>query len=182
MGGIEMSGIEMIVAERKRQVEEENWTPEHDDEHTAADLSRAATSYVLHASQQTLVAVSGRKTDYRTSIPPLTFWPASWDEGEWNPSKDPIRNLVKAGALIAAEIDRLQRVADANRSEGGPHLCNFDRILFGGGMACTICDAVEGAGHSDSYAARCCCGQAMCPECGEGLNKVVPGGGSGRVP
>lgn len=35
-------------------------------------------------------------------------WP--WDEEWWKPSEDPVRNLVKAGALIAAEIDRLQRV------------------------------------------------------------------------
>lgn len=34
-------------------------------------------------------------------------WP--WDENWWKPSLDPIRNLVKAGALLAAEIDRLQR-------------------------------------------------------------------------
>jgi hypothetical protein len=37
------------------------------------------------------------------------FWP--WDQDWWKPSPDPIRNLVKAGALIAAEIDRLQRLA-----------------------------------------------------------------------
>lgn len=34
-------------------------------------------------------------------------WP--WDKEWWKPSKDQVRNLVKAGALIAAEIDRLQR-------------------------------------------------------------------------
>lgn len=34
-------------------------------------------------------------------------WP--WDASWWKPSPDPIANLVKAGALIAAEIDRLQR-------------------------------------------------------------------------
>lgn len=33
-------------------------------------------------------------------------WP--WDEEWWKPSLDPIRNLEKAGALIAAEIDRLE--------------------------------------------------------------------------
>jgi hypothetical protein len=35
-----------------------------------------------------------------------TDWP--WNDDDWKPSPDPIRNLVKAGALIAAEIDRLQ--------------------------------------------------------------------------
>jgi hypothetical protein len=52
-------------------------------------------------------------------------WPPSWSYNWWKPSDDPIRNLVKAGALIAAEIDRLQRRSNA---EGGrpagvfPHL------------------------------------------------------------
>ena len=37
-------------------------------------------------------------------------WP--WDHEWWKPSDDPVRNLVKAGALIAAEIDRLQRLRE----------------------------------------------------------------------
>jgi hypothetical protein len=43
---------------------------------------------------------------------PLTImaelWP--WDESWWKPG-DRIRELAKAGALIAAEIDRLNRIA-----------------------------------------------------------------------
>lgn len=35
-------------------------------------------------------------------------WP--WDAKWWKPSDDPIKNLVKSGALIAAEIDRLQNI------------------------------------------------------------------------
>ncbi len=37
-----------------------------------------------------------------------TSWP--WDEEWWKPDNDAVRNLAKAGALIAAEIDRLQRL------------------------------------------------------------------------
>jgi len=37
----------------------------------------------------------------------MSLWP--WGSEWWKPSKDPIRDLVKAGALIAAEIDRLQK-------------------------------------------------------------------------
>ena len=49
--------------------------------------------------------VKNGPTDYRNEEPPDS-WP--WDEGDWNP-QDPERDLVKAGALIAAELDRLQR-------------------------------------------------------------------------
>ena len=36
-------------------------------------------------------------------------WP--WSDKWWKP-KDKIRDLVRAGALIAAEIDRLQRLKE----------------------------------------------------------------------
>jgi hypothetical protein len=38
------------------------------------------------------------------------WWPWSF---EWWKPKDRIRNLVRAGALIAAEIDRLQAMQEA---------------------------------------------------------------------
>lgn len=46
--------------------------------------------------------------------------PGEWPFPDfWKQSEDPIRNLVKAGALIAAEIDRLQRCAMASRAKEG---------------------------------------------------------------
>ena len=55
-------------------------------------------------------------------------WP--WPPEFWKPSDDPVRNLVKAGALIAAEIDRqaggqLMPSHHPSRSHGG------DRCLCG---------------------------------------------------
>lgn len=96
------TGVELIAAERARQVEVEGWTPEHDDEHGTFELSEAAVCYMRRA-----VEVDG-PPNYRSRLgdtPPS--WP--WDWAAWKPSDDPIRNLVKAGALVAAEIDRLQR-------------------------------------------------------------------------
>jgi hypothetical protein len=97
------TGAQLILDERFRQVNEEGWTSEHDDTHGNAELSLAACSYV-EASLSLLkgvpianIQVSSQSYD----------WP--WEES-WHPSGDPIRNLVKAGALIAAEIDRLQRL------------------------------------------------------------------------
>jgi len=86
-----MTGIELIAAERTRQVEVEKRTPEHDREHHWGELADAAACYAFNANE--------RKSD--PSRPP-TGWPSDWD---WNP-KNPIRDLIRAGALIAAEIDR----------------------------------------------------------------------------
>lgn len=94
-----MTGIEMIAAERKRQVEIEGRTPEHDEQHFSGELASAAAVYAL---------CDGVAPAYLTEQQVLMLWP--WDSYFFKPS-DRIRNLVKAGALIAAEIDRL--LADA---------------------------------------------------------------------
>lgn len=89
------TGIELIAEERQRQIEKEGWTPEHDDGHLEGEMVNAAAGYMVHA----LLGVFGRT--------PPQMWP--WNRVWWKPSEDPIRNLTKAGALIAAEIDRIQR-------------------------------------------------------------------------
>lgn len=91
-----MTGAEMIAAERQRQIDAEGWTPDHDDEHEGMEMTSAACCYAKAALHPERYA--GRTP---------TRWPWEWDW--WKPSADPTRNLVKAGALLAAEIDRLQR-------------------------------------------------------------------------
>lgn len=87
------SGAELIALERKRQVEGEQWDQSHDDNHIFHELAIAAGCYALPPT-------IGTRTEH---------WP--WDWGWWKPEPDNrIRELVKAGALIAAEIDRLQRM------------------------------------------------------------------------
>lgn len=92
-----MTGIELIAIERDRQVTAEGWTPMHDDNHGMGELALAAKTYILLAQD----IICGRA---RAVYP---GWP--WEYSWWKPSPDPVRNLVKAGALIAAEIDRIQR-------------------------------------------------------------------------
>ncbi|MFW6155839.1 MAG: hypothetical protein ACOC7J_00855 [Armatimonadota bacterium] len=46
------SGVSLIAAERERQIREEGWTPEHDDEHDAGELADAAASYTIAAARQ----------------------------------------------------------------------------------------------------------------------------------
>jgi hypothetical protein len=89
------SGVELIAAERRRQVEAEGWTSDHDDEHTAGEMADAAALYIARVQY-------GQHGDH------LFAWktPA---HGWIKEDPDKVRMLVKAGALIAAEIDRLQR-------------------------------------------------------------------------
>jgi hypothetical protein len=85
-------GVSLIAVERARQMSVEGWTPAHDDEHHRGELAVSAARYALHDT-----AVSNR-----------IAW--QWESYWWKP-KDPIRNLVRAGALIAAEIDRRLRAS-----------------------------------------------------------------------
>lgn len=85
-------GATLIAAERRRQVEQEGWTPEHDDAHTDESLRRAALCYAR-------LELGGG-----WDVP--DDWP--WEPEAWKP-RDNVTCLVKAGALLAAEIDRLQR-------------------------------------------------------------------------
>ena len=97
-----MNGIELIAAERTRQIEIEGFDEDHDGEHKYQQLAMAALCY-LGASLDEPGYKASDRPGY-TVVP--SMWP--WLAQDWKPSYDAIRNLVKAGALIAAEIDRLQ--------------------------------------------------------------------------
>jgi hypothetical protein len=92
-------GVGRIAAERTRQMDKEGWGPAHDDTHTDGQLSGAAACYAIAGNE----AANG----FTSHHPRPALWP--WSRDWWKPSPDPIRNLEKAGALIAAEIDRLLR-------------------------------------------------------------------------
>lgn len=97
-----LSGVELIAKERARQISKEGWTPKHDDTHKHNELALAASSYITAVASPDEWAIErGEKPN------PCYDWP--WAKQWWKPSGDPVRNLVKAGALIAAEIDRLNR-------------------------------------------------------------------------
>lgn len=88
-----------VAAERRRQIEAEGWTPEHDDKH-AEGLACAAACY----------AVGDRRLMIAGDMADIEVWP--WDESWWKPTNRR-RDLVKAAALILAEIERLDRVVAA---------------------------------------------------------------------
>ncbi len=81
-----------VQAERRRQITAEGWTPEHDDLYCAAELPRAAAAYILNGANDEAPAI----------------WPFS---AKWWKPRDARSNYVRAGALILAEIERLDRAA-----------------------------------------------------------------------
>ncbi len=93
------SGIEIIAEERQRQIESEGWTPEHDSQHTKGQLAILAMLYCCPSKYRPLIA------------PSAWFKTMNWDFKWWKPT-DRIKELAKAGALIAAEIDRLQKLKE----------------------------------------------------------------------
>ena len=96
-------GVSLVGKERQRQITEEGYSFEHDDQEDSHQLSDAAAVYACHASA-------------RHSL--LHLWP--WSKGYFKPDKDNtidgrIRELSKAGALVCAEIDRLVRLKKSTR-------------------------------------------------------------------
>lgn len=108
-----------VLFERQRQVSSEGWTAEHDDAHASEELATAASCY-LRPDLRT-VTVSADRVTFGDPWP----WWNEWNDGGrcagrekawWKPT-DRRRDLVKAAALIVAEIERLDRAAT---TEGQP--------------------------------------------------------------
>ena len=113
--GDERTGVELIVLERARQISEEDYDDAHDDEHGGSEIAMAAACYVASAADKRIYVME----EFAASVSFTDPWP--WDERHdkrpyyknilQRPESDVqrIRMLEKAGALIAAEIDRLIR-------------------------------------------------------------------------
>ncbi|WAJ27589.1 Lar family restriction alleviation protein [Antarcticirhabdus aurantiaca] len=91
--GVASAAAYDVLAERRRQVEAEGWTPEHDDQHEGGEIALAAACYL-----------TGR----------ADLWP-------WSGSpkfKDLRTDLVRGVALGQAEIERLDRAALEGKANG----------------------------------------------------------------
>jgi hypothetical protein len=113
-----MTGAEMIAAERERQVTKLGWDAKHDDTHENGELADAAACY---AATEPIYAYE----DFDRSFAFTDMWP--WGDIEDKrprdgnnevvksnrtlPTSQRLHELVVAGALIAAEIDRLARLS-----------------------------------------------------------------------
>jgi hypothetical protein len=98
------TAIDDVITERRRQIEVEDWTTEHDDRQTKGEMARAAACYC---------AIAGNDAETRDARLRIGWMPATWpwDWAWWKP-KDRRRDLVRAGALIIAEIERLDRAKE----------------------------------------------------------------------
>lgn len=88
------SGIELIAEERWEQVYKHSWGMDHDADHQYGELAKNAAA----------LAVIGTDADITEIGEPF--------EDDWGLCEklkgDRLKALIVAGALIAAEIDRLQ--------------------------------------------------------------------------
>ncbi|MBN9356211.1 MAG: hypothetical protein J0I15_07175 [Herbaspirillum huttiense] len=93
-----------VLAERRRQQEVEGWTPEHDDEHVSGEISALAAFYAMPPAAREWDASS---TGYGETLGQAILPP------DWRAKAgDRREELKKAGALILAEIERLDRAAE----------------------------------------------------------------------
>lgn len=94
------TGVELIAEERQRQIEKEGYGKDHDEGHWYYELAFAAVAYAMPFEEVSFSDAVVKR---------IHFWP--WGEQEWKPTpEDRIKELTKAGALITAEIDRLQNL------------------------------------------------------------------------
>lgn len=106
-----------VLAERRRQITGERWSHKHDDEHSCGDLAKAGACYALGTHlvrYQHRGAVFGGRASEDWVFDWTYAWP--WDESDWK-RKDDRSNLIRAAALIIAEIERLDRALRIGESD-----------------------------------------------------------------
>jgi hypothetical protein len=104
--------VDEILAERLRQIFGECRTSEQDDKYTNQELLAAACCFATYARERSDLYIEGREQSYRRGVVPQDWpWPTTW----WKPHS-PKRDLVRAGALIAAELDRYNRLSSKSKT------------------------------------------------------------------
>ncbi|MDQ0314827.1 hypothetical protein [Amorphus orientalis] len=105
-----MSALDDIAAERLRQIEAEGWSTEHDDGHAGGQLAAAAAAYAWFATLPDALRTHFESAAMCERDRPIVLkrcWPWAW---QWWKPRSRRRDLVRAGALIVAEIERLDRL------------------------------------------------------------------------
>lgn len=92
--------VDDVIAERVRQIEVEGYDEAHDDKHTNGEIANAAACFAMTPWRRSLALFGGDTVFDR-------IWP--WAKKHWKP-KDRRHSLVVAGALIIAEIERIDRI------------------------------------------------------------------------
>jgi hypothetical protein len=111
IGNISNKVIYDVSKERKRQVEVEGYTAEVDDRGEGGRLAAAAACYSVHAAFSLFEGPGGTGL---VGVP--VWWP--FDAGSWKP-KTERENLVRAAALIIAEIEKMDRASGVREAVSG---------------------------------------------------------------
>jgi hypothetical protein len=93
-------GFDLILQERRRQIEVEGWTSDHDDNHESGEIGRAGACY------ETAALHDNPKISHT--------WP--WATEWWKP-KDKLKNLTRAGALFLAESEKQKMLGDTIKAD-----------------------------------------------------------------
>ena len=100
----------LVAEERQRQVAVEGFDAAHDDQWVNGELASGAQAYLEIAVAQadqyyTTSPGPGQIEGVKFGLPncfPVDVWSEYW----WKPGPDRLRNLIKAAALLQAEIER----------------------------------------------------------------------------
>lgn len=171
------SGVGRIIIERRRQIEVKGYTPEHDDEHDLGELGLAAALYALPYDAQ----VGNERLLKQDDFIGLHIALETGCGFYIDPDLDPVTRLAKAGALCAAEIDRLNRREQGKLRVGKrefPRSCAWTWFADGdhGGYWIADCKGDEEIAllHEN---ARCCtfCGKGLIVKGQEGYEYTSRG-------
>lgn len=99
--------LDAVLAERTRQVVEEGWLPSHDDQHDLGQLGLAAALYAIPYEAK-IAGVPLCDQDTFIGLHMTLEIGCGW---HLKPEPDRRKRLVKAAALLLAEIERLDRDA-----------------------------------------------------------------------
>lgn len=123
-----LPGVSRILDERVRQKTDERFTDAHDDQHDRGQIAAAGACYALVGALQSQFPASSDEAA-KIQASQVGTWP--WSPAWWKPSTDPVRNLEVAGALLAAEIDRLLRARGDHSDLLAGDACYEMKVLLG---------------------------------------------------
>lgn len=105
---IPVVGTKLIEQYREEQISKHNWSVQHDiDVNKDGQLVQAAMAYLANVVTVEVDSASGP-----VAVDSRTLWPNNWSKRWLKLSDNRVKDLSKAGALIAAEIDRLLQTSD----------------------------------------------------------------------
>jgi hypothetical protein len=119
------TGLNLIELECERVRDVEGFSTERDDQYVRGELASAAACYAMPEDERSYCGLSPEG------------WPSTWDDAWWKPG-DRLRELSKAGQLIAAEMDRLIRAKIA----AGPY-CAPTGTVTALGDPCVQCGNID---------------------------------------